>query len=317
MSEYSQIDYEVVSFEEIWSILTVDEQLEDAFAQMTSAYSRIGTAKEAYIKLTAGHSRNIRKWHLTGSKAGQAPQGLELINQRAQATVDVEDGLLEHWHGLQRCLEDVNQCSRNYIMDFSIQLNNLGDQLQRQVQLYKQREDEILIQAENTLEAAFSDKFKAYRLRKLKQLRKHIQEHHESETNQKVQAFQDEIERRRAEQKAMDQLKTEVSQLKIEYSAQPLIRQKKLAKLNDQLLAKQQELTLLKVKLERMASFTQKEKLKKQQNQVEQKELEDLASKSAKEKLEQDLRLKKRGHLIYKNEIKKRIQKASSVQGTT
>lgn len=37
-------------------------------------------------------------------------------------------------------------------MNFSVQLNDLGNKLQNEVELYKQREDEVLLTAENAIE---------------------------------------------------------------------------------------------------------------------------------------------------------------------
>ncbi|KAI1712743.1 hypothetical protein DdX_09367 [Ditylenchus destructor] len=217
---------------------------------------------------------------------------------------DTEDTLFDHWHDLQRYIEDVNKCTRDYIMDFSIQLNDLGNKLQNEVELYKQREDEVLFVAENALEKTISAKFKEYRLRKLKDHRTRIQQNHESETALKLMQFREMNEQRDREMKAMDELKTQVSNLKIEFSEQPLIRLKRLAAINDDVLKREQVLILLKAKMDRINNLVEKRKKdEKQQKDVERLEQE-RKSKAELERIEKKRKLMKRGLLIYQKNLR-------------
>ena len=85
-----------------------------------------------------------------------------------------EEQLLEHWHLLQRQLEDVNRNSRNYVMDFSVQMNTLNSLLNTESEGYTRKEEQILLEAESTLEQTMGERFKEYRLEKLRAFTENI-----------------------------------------------------------------------------------------------------------------------------------------------
>lgn len=83
--------------------------------------------------------------------------------------------MFDHWYLLQKCLSDVNKKSRDYVMELSMQLSDLGNRLEVAVEVYHQQEGEIFRKAETTLVGTMSDRFKKYRLAKLKGLQEVIQ----------------------------------------------------------------------------------------------------------------------------------------------
>ncbi|KAI6209047.1 hypothetical protein M3Y96_00179700 [Aphelenchoides besseyi] len=262
-------------FLEIWDKINLKKQLEEAYRQLSIAHSMPDTVKRSYLTLIAGFRREMEDWYVeerTEDMYKKTFDELEEISKQVENSIDAmeamefqkkfadvfatitKDGDLENrfpdlWDGLERRTRELLRVFGLYLRDGLARISEMNEEIHRCEEHYESLRFGIVRNAETEIATRMTQRFQKMRLDFVKEVSALVQQSHSKCHQKRLDAFLSEVNERRALRQQVDELKGQLSALRVRYYTEPVEMERNLNVYRNQVLENDQKIALLQSEL--------------------------------------------------------------------